>query len=743
MAITYRSVISQAINNFNSIQDSLSGLGATYDGATITLTNANGAILVPTTVLGSIISDQLQLKASGNIELTAQTGTDVTRYATASVRSAATFSLAVTDKTTAVTIGSKSGDVYPVTTSLTGKLTASTAGWFSSGSATDSSVKVGTIAAATLGVGLSGNPITIPVNPTFTLDPSEDSTSYNAVNISGSSSIGALQYSEADVQSLASGAWEYFIKVKSSVSGSGSTTVTGTASVTKAGYVTTTDTASGTGTISASVSGTDDVYIPVNKATQGATITWGGSYSTYTTPTNTGYAITATPKISTSAEGWMPTGDVNGTAATRYVIKGAHSASVKSVTPALSGTSILTTTKPSGTLNTDYWALQPTATAIATSTVGTAGWIVKESKDSSSVSGSGTEYYLPKATFKYVKESTSGATFIECKTAGYMPTGALTLVDDSDGDSVADIDYANVYATLSSSILTTTGASGDYQITLSKAETTNPGYITGTSGQGSVALDNTYYVKKGTAKAPTSISGTSATVSVSSGTITLTKSVSVTPSVTAGYITAGTATTSTVTLSGTIATTSLTAGAGSCAITNNSTSPTASGQAAKTSDSTSSPYNTYVTVSAKGSGTVSVASAGYIGAGSLSSNEASDTARIAAVVNPSKTAGTPSSTLTLNTASTYTEAGVVTKAYPISSGTSCTKTATISAVTVLNASTDYKDKYVIGTFTAKTNAGTSTVNIGADVTGAYVDEAVESLYQRMLGNAYTEIRAED
>lgn len=58
----------------------------------------------------------------------------------------------------------------------------------------------------------------------------------------------------------------------------------------------------------------------------------------------------------------------------------------------------------------------------------------------------------------------------------------------------------------------------------------------------------------GSATAPASISGTSATVSTGTNTLTLTKSVSVTPSVTAGYVSSGTAGNSSVSLTANVTT---------------------------------------------------------------------------------------------------------------------------------------------------------------------------------------------
>lgn len=71
---------------------------------------------------------------------------------------------------------------------------------------------------------------------------------------------------------------------------------------------------------------------------------------------------------------------------------------------------------------------------------------------------------------------------------------------------------------------------------------------------GYYASQNTKSVASGSASAPSTISGTSATVSTGSNTLTLTKSVSVTPVVSAGYVSAGTATNSSVTLTASVTT---------------------------------------------------------------------------------------------------------------------------------------------------------------------------------------------
>lgn len=61
-------------------------------------------------------------------------------------------------------------------------------------------------------------------------------------------------------------------------------------------------------------------------------------------------------------------------------------------------------------------------------------------------------------------------------------------------------------------------------------------------------------VSSGSATAPSTISGTSATLSTGTNTVTLTKSISVTPVVTAGYVSAGTAANSSVSLTASVTT---------------------------------------------------------------------------------------------------------------------------------------------------------------------------------------------
>lgn len=103
--------------------------------------------------------------------------------------------LAITDKgSTNITIGNASGGYYPLTTSLTGKLTVSSAGWITTDgfSATDSTVTVGRIAQSTLKNGTtaisSGATITPSVTDTQTINISAGYNGARTVKIAPMSS---------------------------------------------------------------------------------------------------------------------------------------------------------------------------------------------------------------------------------------------------------------------------------------------------------------------------------------------------------------------------------------------------------------------------------------------------------------------------------------------------------------------------------------------------------------------------
>lgn len=68
------------------------------------------------------------------------------QYIKATVRSASAPILSITDKTDTVTVGAKTSGKFPISVSnLTGTISVNTPGWFTGGTATDSSVTVGTL----------------------------------------------------------------------------------------------------------------------------------------------------------------------------------------------------------------------------------------------------------------------------------------------------------------------------------------------------------------------------------------------------------------------------------------------------------------------------------------------------------------------------------------------------------------------------------------------------------------------
>ena len=68
------------------------------------------------------------------------------QYIKATVRSASAPILSITDKTDTVTVGAKASGKFPISVSnLTGTISVGTPGWFTGGTATDSSVTVGTL----------------------------------------------------------------------------------------------------------------------------------------------------------------------------------------------------------------------------------------------------------------------------------------------------------------------------------------------------------------------------------------------------------------------------------------------------------------------------------------------------------------------------------------------------------------------------------------------------------------------
>lgn len=123
---------------------------------------------------------------------------------------------------------------------------------------------------------------------------------------------------------------------------------------------------------------------------------------------------------------------------------------------------LFTTTEPT----TDHYKVD----ASETFTVTQAGYIA----GSNASPAAGTTLYIPKATFEYVEDSTSG-NFIQVKTGGYIPSGVIKNISEITGT----MDLASITGTLSLNDKT-----GD--VTL-PAPTVNAGYISQSEGTISIS----------------------------------------------------------------------------------------------------------------------------------------------------------------------------------------------------------------------------------------------------------------
>ena len=284
---------------------------------------------------------------------------------------------------------------------------------------------------------------------------------------------------------------------------------------------------------------------------------------------------------------------------------------------------------------------------------------------------------------------------------GYTGLGTVTV------DAISDTYVGSRIVRRSSTDLTTSGAtvsvpSGYYAENASKT------------------------ITSGSATAPASISGTAATVSTGINTLTLSKTVSVTPSVSAGYVSSGTAGNSAVSLTASVpidptptasgATVTIPTGYYSEQTTKSVSSGSATGPSSLSGSSANiSTDNNTLTLTKTGVTTTPTVNAGYISSGTASS--ATVTLTASATIDPTPT--TSGATVTIP-AGYYTEQ--TTKA--VSSG-SATAPATISgtAATVstgTNTLTLSKTVSVTPTVSAgyisSGTAGNSAVSLTANVT---------------------------
>ena len=236
-------------------------------------------------------------------------------------------------------------------------------------------------------------------------------------------------------------------------------------------------------------------------------------------------------------------------------------------------------------------------------------------------------------------------------------------------------------------------------------------------------------VANGSATAPASISGTAASVSTGNGTLTLTKTVSVTPSVTAGYVSSGTAGNSSVSLTASVtidptptasgATVTIPAGYYSAQTTKLVTTMTLPTSA---SSSATSGYTKKATISRSTSTQYINIAPGY--------NSAGGYYEISAVANgsatgPSSLSGSSATVSTGTNTLTLTKTGVtttptVTVGY-VSSATASTATVTLTASVTTKAAATITPTTTNQTIAAGTYlTGTQTIAGDADLVGSNI-----------------------
>lgn len=553
MAITYKSVIAKAINDFNGVQNALSKLEALYPSTTtkIGLTTTQGTKLLQTDTLGSIIENQLQLKAVGTALLdiskfaaeanedgyyvsaqdvsaeqyvaipgaTYETKGNTTTIKTAGYVAAGLkigegspageFKLNVTDnEKTALSIAEtvtsvNSVNYYVVSGSVSAAVTADVLGYFTdagTGTITDASSKLGLIKKADFSVVDSGNTASTKIAPTQTLTGK------------ATTMTGAIAYGDAITSDYET------IDVTLKATGTGTGTVT-----TTEGYVRQdTDTPV---TITIDDTKTTDVKIGVKKAQWGTLSAAGSalavdkaslSSNEYTVKAN----VTATATVSTNGAGYTSsTGALTHTnAVVGKIAKGSAETTITSITNGItagsdeankSGSTIakiaFMENTPSSSLQEgkDYFVIRASAAATASTTLSTGYVYTGDTVAYNGFTGTSNETtkYIGAAKFKYVKnEGPDGVphTFIQCQTAGYLTTGLLAIVDtNNDGTITDEIDWAEVKASISGVGISTGSAvpaTNAYELNISKASV-NPGYISGSDG--SLTLDTKYWIAKG------------------------------------------------------------------------------------------------------------------------------------------------------------------------------------------------------------------------------------------------------
>lgn len=800
MAITYKSIIANAIGDFNSIQNALATKSTTI--ATTADSSADSS-LVATNLLPGKIRDYLVFP-SGNLAITGSgtfkvatdvsDGTNRTGYATVSVAAAGAVTLSLTDKsTTTLSVGNESSGYYPVTTSLSGNVNIATAGWITAGnkSVTDSSVVVGRLPKATFSV--SGNKVTASAAGWIVKDASVGTISGGSASVTSTASL---------VTTLGSGTEDVGTTIFSTDTSSGTFyklvfNESLTKSV-KAGYITDvslTDAAATTKYIRqsthAKASATSDAATLTITPAQQANIS-AGFYSSNRIIKVDSTATAAAANILSGKTAWVNGSSITGSMKNNGAITATSNPSLSGTKVSYSytvpagyhngsgtvkgeldlGSSTLTALAPAFTVFDGGASSALSSNIFAKSTDGLSGYYRIEVKSKAKTTtgyetadnktGSADTYYLPKATFGYISDNPD---MIECLTPGYVTAGDIA--------ATGSIDYADISGTLNSSIgdtatntdssLFLTDAPSDLS-TAYKIYSTHTVNSAGYVNTSSTFTDTPRYIKKGVVPATLNLGyGASATIpagfyesaftiknNIGAGTIDVVDSTS--NSITAVTIGAKSGSTypitasksvtvsSTVTTAGYVSSSVGTKNTGIVKVDVNATIPAGSlscGAATQIANTTSP-----TAASGKAITTTSDKTHVYVGLTrpAVTVTDGYITDDLAA--NTSGKAYIPavlSPTISVTGVGGSGSVGAPT-IFDGTNGSITTVGSKSNSISVSKSATDTanKDKYIITSI--KINAsGSATANIAADATGSNVDSYVESLYKRMLGLSYTAV----
>ena len=268
-----------------------------------------------------------------------------------------------------------------------------------------------------------------------------------------------------------------------------------------------------------------------------------------------------------------------------------------------------------------------------------------------SITSNGTN--IDVTNYAAVDVAVSGGTVsLQAKTNINPTTSSQTIEPDNGYDGLSSVQI-NAMPTLTLPTSVSSSATSGYTSKATISRSTSDQYINiGTGYNAAGGYYKISAVANGSATAPASISGTSASISTGSGTITLTKTVSVTPSVTAGYISSGTAGNSSVSLTASVtvnptptasgATVTIPAGYYSSQTTKSVTSGSATGPTSLSgSSATVSTGTNTITLTKTGVTTTPTVSAGYVSSATASTATvaltASVTTKAAATITPTTT----------------------------------------------------------------------------------------------------------